>query len=331
MKPITLLARKTRATLEIYWELVRIIIPVAIATEFLVRTGVIAAISPAFTPLMDLYGLPPGLTFAWLVGMLVGIWSAVPMIFVLVPVSELTSADMTVFSALLLFAHALPIEQKIIQKAGPHLLASTAIRLIGGMIFAAILHQICAATGWLSEPLAPTWIPMAETVGWSGFLLGLAETLAWMLAILVVLAWGLDLLKLSGAMTHVNRALGPVFGAAGISGDARQFTAVGFFLGVSYGGGLLIREARSGAIAPRQIFLSCVFMGFAHGMIEDTLLVMALGADFTAIFVLRMLFALVATALIARLLATTSDRAFFGWLFTPRGLDPNAGEAKVPA
>ncbi len=85
-----------------------------------------------FCAVMSLIGLPPELGLAWLTAMLIGIWGAVPLIFTLVPVSSLTSADITVFSALILFAHGLPIEQKIIEKAGPGVLITTTLRVGGG-------------------------------------------------------------------------------------------------------------------------------------------------------------------------------------------------------
>ncbi|MEO3432100.1 hypothetical protein [Inquilinus sp. CAU 1745] len=309
------IARKTLDTLDVYWTLIRIVVPVTIAAELLMRLGVIEAVSPLLAPIMGFYGLPAELGLALLTGMLVGVWGAVPMIFTLAPASSLTVADISVLSALLLFAHGLPIEQKIVQKAGPGFLVTTLIRIAGGMIYAALLHQILAATGWLAQPLDPAWIPMSETTDWMGFLQGLFETAVTMLVILVVLAWGLELLKLSGLLDLLMASLNPLLRLAGIEGDARHLTAIGMFLGISYGGGLLIRESRTGGIAPRQIFLSCVFMGFAHGIIEDTLLVMALGADFTAILVGRMIFAVAATALIARLILRIPDRKFFLWMF----------------
>jgi hypothetical protein len=87
------------------------------------------------------------------------------------------------------------------------------------------------------------------------------------------------------------------------------------FLGISYGAGLLIREAQSDCLSPRQIFLSCVFMGFAHSVIEDTLLMMSLGADVYGILVGRIVFAVAATAAIAVLLERLSDRTFFTRIF----------------
>lgn len=315
MTALRFAVRKTQQTLQIYWELVRIILPVTIATELMSRSGLIEAASPALAPVMGLFGLPPELGLAWLTGMLVGIWGAIPMIFTLTPATTISVADITVFSALLLFAHALPIEQKIIQKAGPGFIVTTLLRVAGGMLYAMMLHHLFAATGWLSEMADPAWIPVAGSTDWAGFLTALMEALVFMLVILVALAWGLEILKLSGLMAQLMKILAPSLRLAGIEGAAGQFTSVGLFLGISYGGGLLIREARSGNISPRQVFISCVFMGFAHSVIEDTLIVMALGADAIGVLAGRIIFAIAATALVACLVRSIPDENFFGWIF----------------
>lgn len=307
--------RKTMETLEIYWVLVRITIPIAVLTELLSRMGAIRAMAPAFAPVMNLVGLPPELGLAWLTGMLVGIWGAVPLVFTLVPVSSLSVADMTVFSALILFAHGLPVEQKIIQQAGPGMLATTTLRIAGGLLYAFLLHHVLAATGWLSAPVSPAWVPTGATPDWAGYFRGLGETMLSMLVILLVLSWGLEILKVTGVLGLLMKALSPLLRLAGIRGEAEHLTAVGLFLGISYGAGLLIREARSGAISPRQIFLSCVFMGFAHSVIEDTLIMVSLGADVYGALAGRLAFAIAATAGLAALLRQLSDETFFAQMF----------------
>ncbi|MEE2862351.1 MAG: nucleoside recognition protein, partial [Pseudomonadota bacterium] len=150
MPALTAAVRKTIESLEIYWMLIRIVVPITIMTELLSQMGAIEAVAPTFAPVMSLVGLPPELGLAWLSGMLIGIWGAVPLIFVLVPVDSLSVADITIFSALLLFAHGLPIEQRIIQKAGPGMIVTTLLRVAGGVFYASLLHLLFDGTGWLS-------------------------------------------------------------------------------------------------------------------------------------------------------------------------------------
>lgn len=224
------------------------------------------------------------------------------------PAGDLSVADVTVFSTLILMAHALPIEQQIIRRAGPSLMLTTLLRILGALVFAALLHGLFRATGWLSAPVQPVWVPAPQATGWGAFLIGLMQGLAMMFVILAVLVLLMDLLRITGLMGLLNRALSPVLGLAGIKGEALQMTAVGLFLGVSYGGGLLIREARAGHIPQRQVLLSCIFMGFAHSVIEDTLIFASVGADIWAILAGRVVFALAATALIAVVLARLPQR-----------------------
>lgn len=307
MPLLSFLRRNASQTLAVYWLLVRITVPIAILTELFSRMGAVRALAPAFAPVMNLVGLPPELGLAWLTGMLVGIWGAVPLVFTLVPAASLSIADITVFSALILFAHGLPIEQKIIQKAGPGMVATTLLRVGGGLLYAFLLHHVLAATGWLAGPAAPVWLAAGAAPDWGAYLLNLAETMGWMFVILIALSFGLELLKAAGLMDLMMAALSPVLRLAGIRGEAGQLTAIGLFLGISYGAGLLIREAQSGAIAPRQIFLSCVFMGFAHSVIEDTIVVMSLGANLHGVLTGRLAFALAACAAIAALLRRLPD------------------------
>lgn len=306
---------KTRETLDIYWMLVRITLPVSVMTELLSRMGAIEAVAPAFAPVMGLVGLPPELGLAWLTAMLVGIWGAIPMIFTLVPMSDLSTANITVFSALLLVAHGLPLEQKIIQKAGPGMIATTTLRVLGGLLYAFILHQILQTTGWLAGPANPAWVPAGATPDWYQYVWNLGKTMVLMLVVLLALSWSLEVLKFTGVLAFLMKAIEPILRLAGIKGEAGHLTAIGLFLGISYGAGLLIREARSGTISPRQIFLSCAFMGFAHSIIEDTLLMVSLGADIYSLLIGRVVFAIGATAAIAAFLTTVSDKTFFTRLF----------------
>lgn len=298
--------RKTIETFAVYRELVVVMVPIAIATQALAEFGVIKAVSLWLAPAMQLFGLPPELALAWLTGLMVGMWGGVVVLFTLVPTLALSSADMTVFSALLLLAHAIPVEQRIVARAGPNFWATSIIRIAGAMAFAALLHQLFAATGWLAQPMVPVWTPAAGEGGWLGFSYGLAKTLVMMLAVLLVLTWVMELLRAAGILDVLYRALAPLFRLVGLKLEALPFTTVGLLLGISYGSGLMLAEVRRQPIEPRQIFIASVFMGFAHSLIEDTLIMVALGADLTSVLFGRLVFAIVATAAVAFVLERAS-------------------------
>ncbi len=79
------------------------------------------------------------------------------------------------------------------------LVTTVLLRIGGGLLYAFILHHILAATGWMSSPVNPTWIPMPQR-RLGELLWSLGETMLWMLAILFALTIGLDLLKVSGIL-----------------------------------------------------------------------------------------------------------------------------------
>ncbi|MBA4611142.1 nucleoside recognition protein [Stappia taiwanensis] len=304
-----------RDALSLYWVLVRIVLPVMVLTRVAIELGVVELLAPLFSPLMALLGLPPELGIAWATGVLTGVWGGAVALFALVPADQLTTAQVTVFSTLILFAHALPIEQRIVQKAGPGLVVTSLSRLLGGFLCGLILHLIFQATGWLQDPVVPHWVPAGSETGWGAFALETAEALGWMFVILLALVILMRLMEKIGVMRWLTKALSPVLRLTGIGPDAAPLTMVGLLLGLSYGGGLIIREARKGHLGARDVFLAAMFMGLCHSVIEDTLIVVALGADLTSVLVGRVVFSILAVAVIAKCLALVPDRRFFRYLF----------------
>ena len=82
---------------------------------------------------------------------------------------------------------------------------------------------------------------------------------------------------------------------------------VGLTLGLSFGGGLLINEVRRGHIKGKDVFMTLAFLSLCHSLIEDTLLIMLLGADLTTILLGRLVFTLLIVLGLIRLLNWLPD------------------------
>ena len=96
--------------------------------------------------------------------------------------------------------------------------------------------------------------------------------------------------------------LRPVLPLFGMTDRAAPVTVVGMIFGIVYGGALIIRETTTGSMSRREIFNSLALMGLSHGLIEDTLVMMAIGGKLGGILFGRVLFSLVVIFLLDRLL-----------------------------
>lgn len=286
-----------------------------IVAKLAVDLGLVAWMSPAFGPAMAAVGLPPALGFAWLTTAFVGLWPGLVALFSVIDVSALTTAQMTVYAALCLFVHSLPVEQRIVQKAGPGLIATTVIRLGAGFLFAWLLHLLFTFTGWLASPATPHLHPASQEAGWPAFARDSVIALAWLFVFLVALVAMMRILEVTGVTRWLVAALTPLLRFVGIGPAAAPITMIGLLLGLAYGGGLIIREAQRGLISPRDVFLATVLMGCAHSLIEDTLLLVAVGADALSLSLGRMVFSILFVALIARLLAWIPEPVFLSLLY----------------
>jgi spore maturation protein SpmB len=105
-----------------------------------------------------------------------------------------------------------------------------------------------------------------------------------------------------GLLTLLEKILAPVLPFFGMGRQAAPITVVGMVMGIGYGGALIIRETDKGMIAKEEIFNSMALMGLCHGLLEDTLIMAAIGGKFGGILWGRIVFSLIVTYLLVRLL-----------------------------
>ncbi len=309
------------------WAVLKIIVPISIAVRFLEQWGVIDKLGEWLGPVMGLVGLPGEMGLVWATAMFMGIYAAMVVFVTLLPQLQpaMTVAQTTVLATMMLVAHGLPQELRICQKAGPRMRVVVLIRVAGALALGWILWQIYARGGWLAATNVPLWRPATPDPSWWGW----AESQFWLMAKIFAIIVGLlllmKLLEWTGVMRLLNRLLEPVLRALGMTPAAAPLAIIGMTLGLSYGGGLIIRQAQSGRLGKRDIFYSLMLMSLCHSVIEDTLLMAALGAHFSGVLIARLVFSLALTFVLVKLLGRVSERTFDKWLFRTSALKADGG------
>jgi hypothetical protein len=147
--------------------------------------------------------------------------------------------------------------------------------------------------------------------------LGEARNLASIFCIITGLIGLMRLLQALRLLDLCNAALRPVLRLMGIGPRAATIAVVGLVLGLAYGGGRIIHEARTGQVEGRDVFAALTLMGLCHSLIEDTLLMSLVGGHVSGILWGRLLFSLVVTALLTRGVGRLSGQTARRFLWTP--------------
>lgn len=293
----TLVGEAVRTSLTLF----KIMIPIIILVKIMKELDWIQYVAAPLAPLMELLNLPAqtGLVFA--TGIVVNLYSAIIVYISLIPeMGVLTVAQATVLGVMMLVAHSLPVELKIAQVCGISFWGQAVLRMVGAVVFGAILSVLFSQFQMLQEPSVIPYIPQVEDPSLQAWALGEAKGLLWVFLIILTLMTVvkvLDYLKVTALFAFV---LSPVLRLMGIGKAAASITIAGLTLGISFGAGLIIPEARSGRLPHKDLFASLSLMGLCHGLIEDTLLMALIGASTIGTFWMRLVLSILAIAVLTR-------------------------------
>ena len=95
-----------------------------------------------------------------------------------------------------------------------------------------------------------------------------------------------------------GRALAPALRTLGMRPAAATTMIVGVMTGIVYASGIILKEVRSGELSRHDVFSCMTLMGLAHAIIEDTCLMLLIGAHIGGIFFLRLALAFGTCALL---------------------------------
>ena len=315
---IGLLGDCLRQAVKTSYALFRIIVPIAIGVRLLELAGVIKLLGELLAPLMALVGLPGNLGLVWATTLVTNIYGGMVVFAGVAPGAGLTVAQATVLATMMLIAHAIPVEASIAQRAGTSFRAMATLRVVGALAAGALLNLGYNLTNSLQQPNQALWTPPPRDPSWLGWALGEARNLVYIFLIIFALLILMRLLESFGIISGLTRLLRPVLMLLGISERAAPLAIIGMTLGLTYGGGLIIQEARAGHLSRHDVFCALALLGICHSFIEDTLLMVVIGGHLSGTLVGRTVFALLVTYLVARLMRSLPEPVLDRWFFGQR-------------
>ena len=289
-------------SLRVYGVLLKIMIPTLIVVKVLQEFGAMQVIGSVLAPVMSLTGLPAELGIVWATTLLTNMFAGIVVFVGMAGDLSLTVEQVTVLGSLMLIGHSIPIEGAVARRAGVPWWITIALRVGGALVLGGILHIIYTRLNLLQEPATIVWNIADTDDSLASWVLAQIKTLIIIYFVILSLIVLLNTLRLLGLERIIHLGLVPVLRLLGIGRSAANVTVIGVALGLSYGAGLLIRDFDNGVMSRRDAYLALCFLGLLHSVIEDTLLIMALGADLSGILWARIIFAFIITGILARML-----------------------------
>lgn len=307
------LKKLSHRSLKTFYDLIRIMLPVMILVRIGEQFELSRSLGLILGPVMELVGLPPEAGLVWAVTMLTGLYGGVGAYLGLISDLNMSVGQHSVLCAMMLFAHSIPVEQAIVRRAGASFFLTTGLRILAALVYGAGVAWICSTTNSLSQPLEPTWLTSGLTVGlaspdWFAWAAATGMTLLTMFGIIIVLFILLDGLETAGFINWITRVMAPALSALGIDPRLAPLVTVGMVLGLTYGGGLIINATREAQYSKRALFLALGFLSISHAIIEDTAMMLALGADIRVILFGKLAFTLGLIVMLAFILEGVERR-----------------------
>ena len=295
----TRLKEGTIAGLKKGWDgfvwMMKIIVPISLFTAIFDWSGLLGRLDFLLRPLMGWLSLPPAAALPLIIGMLSSIYGGIG---AMVPL-PFSTPQMTLMAVFILMAHGL-IQEGIIQgKSGIHPLKATLVR-IGAAVVTVLLmapwvgsSTVMPAATDGTLPVSPAFLEMIRHWAWTTFRLT-----AKIFFIIIALLTLLELLKAFGLIHPFVRALGPFLRIMGLDQKVGFLWMTAVIFGLSYGGTIILEEAKSGRLSRDELELLHLSIGMNHSMVDDPPLFLPMGIHPFWIYIPRLVMAIIIVRLV---------------------------------
>lgn len=267
-----------KKSVSLAWFIIKIVIPIYILADILYFYNVLSYISFLLEPFCSLLNLPPEASLAIVSGMFLNLYAAIAFAAPL----DLSIEQWTILAIFLGVCHSLIIENIIMQKLGIPRLFSYSLRFLGGIIIAYSATWIPSswfASSYTSKSFESIQYDSLGELLINSFSNSVILTLK-IIALITVLVFIMNYIKSLSFVQKSGKKVSKYFSLL-----------IGVFLGITYGAGLLINESNN--LEKKDILYIGTFLMICHSVIEDTLLFVIFGADFTIIVIVRTLWAII--------------------------------------
>jgi hypothetical protein len=289
--------------------LFKIMIPISIIVKILAYFGLIEIIGSTLNPVMQFVGLPGDFGLVWATAMITNLYGGIIVLSNLAAINTYTIAQVSILAIMMLVAHNLPIELRIAQKTGVKVWFSLLLRVTMALLFGWILFFIFSTLNIFKEDAKIIFAPPESEPTIINWFIGEARTYLIIFLIILALVTLMRILKITGLINKLNNLLEPGLKLLGMSKNAAPVTIIGMTMGLAYGGGLIIKEVEKGIISKKDVFLSISLMNLSHSLIEDTLLMLAIGASVLAVLFYRVAFSIFIIILLIQVIRHLSKKS----------------------
>ena len=283
---------------EICIPLYKILIPFVFIVKLLEISGVIEFLAKLIQPLMSLVGLTPELGLVLVTAILVNMYAAIVLFINLIPILDVNVAQVTILTTMILVCHNIPIESAVCKAAGVSFIYTALLRFFSAFLLGFILKLIYFNFELLMEPFE-TLVKLdplpSEFWPWLYYQFVNLVYVFFIVCIMVII---LEALKKIGIERLFEIIFVPPLKLFGIQKEAMNIIIVGMTIGIQYGGGILIKDIKSGKVDKQSVFLAVSLLNLLHAIIEDTILMALIGGHISGILFARVIFSLVLSYLI---------------------------------
>jgi hypothetical protein len=256
--------------------LLKIILPISLVVRFLGYYGILAYIADFLNPAFLYLGLPGSTAIIFITSIFLPLYAPLAIITSM----SLTLRELTILALMCQISHNLPVECAIQAKTGTSFWSMVTLRIFMSIMVAVILNLILPQD--MGMPIfAQTNAAAMNSIG-DVLILWLKSSLQIALLILVIVTTLNIVYKVLDEyhlIEKLTKIIAPVLKFFGLPTNTGFLWLIGYIVGLSYGGALMMEQMNEGKVTKSDAGLLNYHLAISHSIIEDNLLFVALGVS----------------------------------------------------